>query len=113
MGQTSENVAGEFNISREAIDAYAFKSHHYAKRAWIEGWTKDETVPILLTVNDPKTGKLEQRILKKDDGMRSGTAPEALARIRSSFPQWESSPTTGGSASQITDDATAVFLPTL
>jgi acetyl-CoA acetyltransferase family protein len=112
MGQTSENVAGDFGISREAMDAYASTSHQYAERARKEGWTMNEIVPIIATVKDPMTGKLQETLLTEDDGIRPGTTPAALARIRSAFPQWKPSQTTGGNASQIADGAAAVLLMT-
>jgi len=110
MGQTSENVAGDFGISREAMDAFAAKSFQRAERAKREGWTKDEIVPITVSFTDPQTGVTSQRIVDADDGVRPGTTAASLGKIRAAFPQWPPSQTTGGNASQITDGAAAVLL---
>jgi acetyl-CoA acyltransferase 1 len=100
MGWTSENVAGDFNITRERQDEYAAMSHQRAERAQREGWTKDEIVPV-----QTKNG-----VVDKDDGIRTGTIKEGLSKIRSAFPQWQPATTTGGNASQITDGAAGVVL---
>lgn len=47
--------------------------------------------------------------MTEDDGIRHGTTPESLGKIRSAFPQWGGK-TTGGNASQITDGAAAVMM---
>ncbi|KAH6712014.1 putative peroxisomal 3-ketoacyl-CoA thiolase [Leptodontidium sp. MPI-SDFR-AT-0119] len=110
MGQTSENVAGDFNISREAMDEFAARSFQRAEKAQKEGWTRDEIVPVEVSFTDPKTGVMTQRIINADDGIRAGTTAESLGKIRVAFPQWKPSQTTGGNASQITDGAAAVVL---
>ena len=100
MGWTSENVAADFNITREQQDTYAARSHARAERAQREGWTKDEIVPVTT----------KKGVIEKDDGIRQGTTKEGLGKIRSAFPQWAPSTTTGGNASQITDGAAGVVL---
>lgn len=110
MGQTSENVAGDFGISREKMDAFAARSFQRAEKAQKEGWTKDEIVPVTVNFTDPKTGKTDEKTLTLDDGIRPGTTAESLGKIRAAFPQWAPSNTTGGNASQITDGAAAVLL---
>lgn len=110
MGQTSENVAGDFNISRVAMDEFAARSFQRAEKAQKEGWTRDEIVPVEVSFTDPKTGVTTQRIINADDGIRAGTTAESLGKIRVAFPQWKPSQTTGGNASQITDGAAAVVL---
>ena len=110
MGWTSENVAGDFNVSREEMDAYAALSFQRAEKAQKEGWFADEIVPFTVTVKDAKTGSSTVRTIEKDDGIRYGTTQESLLKIRPAFPQWGPSRTTGGNASQITDGAAAVLL---
>jgi acetyl-CoA acyltransferase 1 len=110
MGWTSENVAKDFNISREKHDYYAAKSFQRAEEAQKNGWFEEEIVPVTTTVKDPKTGEEKKVILTTDDGIRYGTTEESLAKIRKAFPQWGISATTGGNASQITDGAGAVLL---
>ncbi|CZR61635.1 probable 3-ketoacyl-CoA thiolase [Phialocephala subalpina] len=110
MGQTSENVAGDFGISREKMDEFAARSFQRAERSQKEGWVKDEIVPIEVQIKDPKTGVVETKIIDRDDGVRYGTTAESLGKIRAAFPQWKPSQTTGGNASQITDGAAAILL---
>lgn len=110
MGQTSENVAGQFSVSREAMDAFAASSFQKAEKAQKEGWVADEIVPISVQVKDSKTGEVSDVIVDRDDGVRYGTTAEGLGKIRAAFPQWSPSQTTGGNASQITDGAAAVLL---
>lgn len=110
MGQTSENVAAQFNISREQHDRFAAASYQKAERAQKAGWFKDEIVPIKTQIKDPKTGELKTIVVDRDDGIRYGTTAEGLAKIRPAFPQWKPSATSGGNASQITDGAAALLL---
>ena len=110
MGWTSENVAGDFNISREEMDEYAALSFQRAEKAQKEGWFANEIVPFTVTIKDPKTGSSTTKTITQDDGIRPGTTQASLLKIRPAFPQWNPSRTTGGNASQITDGAAAVLL---
>ncbi|CAG7969300.1 unnamed protein product [Penicillium olsonii] len=110
MGQTSENVANQFGITREQHDAFAAKSFQKAERAQKAGWLNDEIVPVKTQIKDPKTGEVKSVVVDRDDGVRYGTTPESLAKVRAAFPQWAPSATTGGNASQITDGAAALVL---
>ncbi|KAJ5646101.1 hypothetical protein N7490_002473 [Penicillium lividum] len=110
MGQTSENVATQFNISREQHDRFAAASYQKAERAQKAGWFDDEIVPVKTQIKDPKTGEFKDIIVDRDDGIRYGTTAEGLGKIRAAFPQWAPSATTGGNASQITDGAAALVL---
>ncbi|CAL5869712.1 uncharacterized protein PFLUO_LOCUS3942 [Penicillium psychrofluorescens] len=110
MGQTSENVAAQFNISREQHDRFAANSYQKAERAQKAGWLNDEIVPVKTQIKDPKTGEVKEVVVDRDDGIRYGTTAEGLGKIRAAFPQWKPSATTGGNASQITDGAAALVL---
>jgi acetyl-CoA acyltransferase 1 len=110
MGQTSENVAGQFSISRQAMDAFAASSFQKAEKAQKANWSTDEIVPITVQWKDPKTGEISSKTVDRDDGIRYGTTAETLGKIRAAFPQWKPSATTGGNASQITDGAAALLL---
>ncbi|KAG9081078.1 hypothetical protein FRC06_005845 [Ceratobasidium sp. 370] len=111
MGWTSENVAQDFNISREDMDALAALSHQRASTAQRTG-RFTEIVPVEGFSNDPTTNTRTRITVTQDDGIRHDTSPAALAKIRSAFPQWGGGKTTGGNASQITDGAAAVLLMT-
>ncbi|MCJ1360917.1 hypothetical protein MMC16_000012 [Acarospora aff. strigata] len=109
MGQTSENVGKDFDISRESQDRYAAESYQRAERAQKAGWFDDEIVPITATVKDPKTGEKKQVTLTKDEGPRWGTTFESLSKVRPAFPAYGDK-STGGNSSQVTDGAAAVLL---
>jgi acetyl-CoA acyltransferase 1 len=109
MGQTSENVGNDFNITREAQDRYAAESYQRAERAQKAGLFDEEIVPITTTWKDPKTGEEKKVTITADDGIRYGTTYEALSKIRPAFSQWGDK-STGGNSSQITDGAAAVLL---
>ncbi|KNG89180.1 acetyl-CoA C-acyltransferase [Aspergillus nomiae NRRL 13137] len=109
MGQTSENVGSDFNISREVQDKYAAESYRRAEEAQKAGWFDDEIVPITTKVKDPKTGEVKQVTLTKDEGIRYGTTAESLGKIRPAFPKFGNR-STGGNSSQVTDGAAAILL---
>lgn len=109
MGQTSENVGRDFNISRESQDQYAAESYQRAERAQKAGWFDDEIVPINTVIKDPKTGEEKHVTLIKDEGPRWGTTFESLQKVRPAFPQFGDK-STGGNSSQVTDGAAAILL---
>lgn len=102
MGQTSENVGKDFNISREAQDRYAAESYRRAEVAQKAGWYDDEIVPIETEVKDPKTGETKKIVVTKDEGPRWGTTYEGLSKIRPAFAAYGDK-STGGNSSQVTD----------
>ena len=102
MGQTSENVGNDFDISRESQDRYAAESYQRAERAQKAGWFDDEIVPITTTIKDPKSGEEKQVTLTKDEGPRHGTTFESLHKVRPAFPEYGTR-STGGNSSQVTD----------
>jgi len=109
MGQTSENVARDFNVSRQAMDAFAAESFQKAEKAQKLGWVDDEIVLVTVQVKDVN-GESRTVVVDRDDGVRYGTTAESLSKIRAAFPQWSPSATTGGNASQLTDGAAAILL---
>lgn len=112
MGWTSENVAQDFDISREIMDEYSAKSYQRAEHAEKAGYFAKEIVPFTAYEKDPITGERRKIVVTKDDGIRYGTTKEGLLKIRSAFPQWGKACTTGGNASQITDGAAAIMMMT-
>lgn len=109
MGQTSENVGKDFDISREAQDRYAAESYNRAERAQKSGWFDDEIVPFTTQVKDPKTGEMREVTLTKDEGPRWGTTFESLQKVRPAFAAYGDR-STGGNSSQVTDGAAAILL---
>jgi acetyl-CoA acyltransferase 1 len=112
MGWTSENVAREFDVSREDMDEFAATSFQRAEAADTAGYFAKEIVPFTTYRVDPVTGARKKVIVSKDDGIRYGTTKDTLSKIKSAFPQWPPAQTTGGNASQVTDGAAAVLLMT-
>ncbi|KAK4987171.1 hypothetical protein LTR66_007664 [Elasticomyces elasticus] len=109
MGQTSENVGADFNVTRQMQDEYAAESYQRAERAQKAGWFDDEITPINVKVKDPKTGEEKEVTLTKDEGPRWGTTYESLSKIRPAFPDFGNR-STGGNSSQVTDGAAAILL---
>ncbi|EPQ60511.1 3-ketoacyl-CoA thiolase [Gloeophyllum trabeum ATCC 11539] len=110
MGWTSENVAGDFKISRDEMDEFAAISFQRAEAAQKAGYFDKEIVPFDVPTKDPVTGGRTKVQVTKDDGIRYGTTKATLGKVKPAFPQWPPSQTTGGNASQITDGAAAVML---
>ncbi|KAK5729070.1 hypothetical protein LTR15_002211 [Elasticomyces elasticus] len=103
MGQTSENVGKDFNISREQQDRYAAESYRRAEAAQKSGWFDDEITPITVKVDGKDV------TLTRDEGIRPGTTYEGLSKIRPAFPDYGDR-STGGNSSQVTDGAAAILL---
>ncbi|KAF8167739.1 3-ketoacyl-CoA thiolase [Crassisporium funariophilum] len=112
MGWTSENVAAEFNITREEQDAFAADSFRKAEAAQKHGYFAKEIVPFTVLQKGLNSDERIPVIVTEDDGIRYGTTQEKLSKIKAAFPQWGNSTTTGGNASQITDGAAAVLVMT-
>src|ERR1700686_3540682 len=82
MGETAERVAQKYEISREDQDAFALRSHQLALAAQKSGRLAEEIVPV-----DVPQRKGEAVRLTDDEGPRSDTSLEALARLRPAFAQ--------------------------
>ncbi|ORY77313.1 thiolase [Protomyces lactucae-debilis] len=108
MGLTSENVAKEFNVSREDQDRFAAESYRRAEAAQKAGLFKEEIAPIRVTFSDPKSGEDKQILVEHDDGIRYGTTYESLAKLKPAFAA--DGATHAGNASQVSDGAAAVLL---
>lgn len=104
---TSENVAAEFQVSREKQDAFAAESHRKADVAQKNGWFQEEIVPVEAIVTDEE-GNEKVVLADRDDGVRPGTTSEKLGKLRPAFD--DDGTTTAGNASQVSDGAAAVLL---
>ena len=102
MGQTSESVGKDYNITREQQDRFAAESYRRAEMAQKAGLFDDEIFPLTTKVTDPKTGDEKEVTLTKDEGPRWGTTFESLQKIRPAFPAFGDK-STGGNSSQVTD----------
>ena len=112
MGITAENVASQFDVSREDQDAFAVQSHERALDAIESGRFRDEIVPVPVeeVVYNPETRSTETRTFEHDtdEGPRADTSLEALAGLRPAFKQGGS--VTAGNSSQMNDGAAATVI---
>lgn len=106
MGQTSENVANEFKITRLQQDTMAADSHNKALAAQAAG-KFTEIIPVTTMVTD-KEGNEKEVTVTQDEGPRKGSTIEKLAKLRPAFD--EDGTTTAGNSSQMSDGAAAVLL---
>jgi acetyl-CoA acetyltransferase family protein len=105
MGETAENVAERFGVSRADQDELALASHHRALAAQDAGRFDDEIVPV--PVPQPKGDPV---LVHSDEGPRSDTTLEKLGRLRPVFR--EGGTVTAGNSSQINDGAACLLLAT-
>ena len=105
MGETAENVAERWNVSRERQDAFALESQHRAVAA-IEAGRFDTQIA---TVSIPQR-KGDPLVVDRDEHPRADTSPDALAKLRPAFKTDGSGSVTAGNSSGINDGASAVLL---
>jgi acetyl-CoA acyltransferase len=112
MGLTAERVANQWQISREAQDAFAVESNRRAVAAIAAGHFKAETTPYPIRENLPdlQTGEIrvKERTVDTDEGPRPDSSLEKLAKLRPVFHAKGS--VTAGNSSQMSDGAAAVML---
>lgn len=102
MGQTAENIARDFKISRQEADEFSMRSHQRAIAAREK--LREEIVPALLT---GKNG--EASVMQDDNGPREGQNMQALGKLSPVFEKGTGT-VTAGNASQITDGAVALLV---
>jgi acetyl-CoA C-acetyltransferase len=102
MIETADNLARDYQISREACDEYAAESHKRAAAAWAAGKFDDELVPVSVPQRrgDPV-------IFAKDEGVRADTTVESLAALK---PIEKDGVVTAGNASQQNDAGAACLV---
>jgi acetyl-CoA acyltransferase len=101
QGESAERIAQRWGFSRAALDEYASRSHELAAAA-IDGGAFDAQI-IPVTTPDGAA-------VRADEGVRRGTTPETLARLKPSFA--EDGVIHAGNASQISDGAAALLVTT-
>jgi acetyl-CoA C-acetyltransferase len=102
MGVTAENVAEQYGITREQMDALSAESHRRASAAIAAGYFKAQIVPV---VTASKKGDI---VFDTDEHVKAGTTVESLAKMRPAFKK--DGLVTAGNASGINDGAGAVVL---
>ena len=111
MGLTAEAVAKDYNVSREDQDMFSYQSHVKAATAIREGYFKPGILPISVDeVYVDEKGKKKQRnfVIDTDEGVRTDTSPEGLAKLKPAFAAGGS--VTAGNSSQTSDGAAFVIV---
>jgi acetyl-CoA acetyltransferase family protein len=96
LGESAEKLAGMYDISREDQDAFALRSHTNAAKAWDDGFYDGWVVPV------PDTE------LERDEGIRSDSSMEKLAKLKPAFVK--NGTVTAGNSSPLNDGASAVLI---
>ena len=102
MGNTAENVAQKWQLTRDEQDAFAVSSQQKAEKAQNDGKFKDEIVPVTISSRKGDT------IVDTDEHPKHGTTVESLAKLRPAFDK--EGTVTAGNASGINDGAAALVL---
>jgi 3-oxoadipyl-CoA thiolase len=104
-GETAENVAEKYQISRQEQDEFALGSHLKAVKAHVEGRLKDEMVPFEMPQK-----KGSPLVCDKDEGPRADTSLDKLAALQPAFKKGGT--VTAGNSSPLSDGAAALLLAT-
>lgn len=104
LGETAENVARQYGVSRADQDAWALRSHQRAIAAQDACRFSTEIEPI-----EAPTGRGKTEVISKDEGPRRDTSAEKLARLRPAFVT-EGGTVTAGNSSTLNDGAAAILL---
>jgi acetyl-CoA C-acetyltransferase len=102
MIETAENLAKEYQITRDAADAYAVRSHQRAAAAWSAGKFADEVIAI-----DVPQRKGDPVLVDRDEGVRADTTVATLAKLK---PVMKDGTVTAGNASQQNDAGAACLV---
>ena len=109
QGESAELIAQRWGFSRHDLDEYASRSHELAAAAVDRGAFDSQIVPV--RAGDASAGSGQQgRVVTADEGIRRGTSPETLARLKPSFR--EDGVIHAGNSSQISDGAAALLVTT-
>jgi acetyl-CoA acetyltransferase family protein len=103
MGETAENVAEKWKISREAQDAFAVRSHERAAKAHKASAFASEIVPVHIAQK-----KGEDLVVSMDESVREGVNMEAMAKLQPVFKKGGS--VTAGNSSPLNDGASALMI---
>ena len=104
MGITAENVAEQYGLTREELDAFALASQNKAEAAIKAGKFKDEIVPVTIPQR-----KGDPIVFDTDEFPRFGATAEALAKLKPAFKK-DGGVVTAGNASGINDSGAAVVV---
>jgi acetyl-CoA acyltransferase len=103
MGETAENLADMYKISREDQDKFAYNSQHKAAKAKAAGRFEKEIIPVIIPQK-----KGDPKIFADDEFVKANTTPEGLAALRPAFRK--TGTVTAGNSSGLNDGAAALLL---
>ncbi|MBN1548471.1 MAG: thiolase family protein [Syntrophaceae bacterium] len=103
MGMTAENVAERYNISREAQDEFAYRSHQKAVKAQDEGWLDPEIIPVMVPQK-----KGDPKLFSSDECIRRDTSFEKITALAPVFKKGGS--VTAGNSCPLTDGANGMVI---
>lgn len=103
MGETAENVAEKWGVTRQEQDEFALRSHHLAVDAWDAGRYDDTVIPVEIPQR-----KGDPVVVRRDEGPRKDTSLEKLGTLKAAFRKGGS--VTPGNSSSLNDGAGAVLL---
>ncbi len=102
MGVTAENICDQWGLTREQLDEFAAASQQKAVKAQEEGKFDAEIVPVVIK------GKKGDTVVTKDEGPRTGTTAEGIAKLKPAFKK--DGMVTAANASSINDGAAAIVV---
>jgi 3-oxoadipyl-CoA thiolase len=105
MGETAENVAARYGVTREDQDAYALRSQQKAVAARASGWHAEEITTVLIPQK-----KGAPRPVSEDEFLRPDTTLATLAKLRPAFRQDGQGSVTAGNSSGLNDGAAALLV---
>ena len=111
MGLTAENVVEKYGINRDDQDAFSLRSHQRAVAALDQGLFNEQVMPLEVEIVEPGgNGHPKKRTFTfdRDEGPRTDSTLEALARLRPAFK--EGGTVTAGNSSQMSDGAGGVII---
>ena len=103
MGESSDEVNAELELTREDQDAWSARSHQRAAEAWEAGRFDEEVVPV-----EVPQRKGDPVVVARDEGIRGDTTAESLGKLKPAFVK--DGTITPGNASQISDGAAATVV---
>jgi 3-oxoadipyl-CoA thiolase len=105
MGQTAENVAERYGVTREDQDSFAVESHRKAAAAWEAGSFDGEVVPVTVP---PATRRERETVVDRDESIRADSSLEQLGKLSPVFRKDGS--VTAGNSSPLNDGAAALLV---
>jgi acetyl-CoA acyltransferase len=111
MGQTAEEVARRYGITREEQDAFALASHAKALAARAAGRFSPQVVPVSTRVKDEE-GTWHEVVVDQDEGPRAGSSMEKMATLPTVFADDDKATVTAGNSSPLNDGAAMTVVMT-